>query len=480
MQSELQPAAQGQVAKQTERALVPERSSAHPAQEVGPERVDPNTRLRDEALRSITREGQRLTLYGFAVVGVFFGGLVTWSALAPLDSAVMAAGQVVVEGNRKSIQQESGGVIKEIRRRDGELVEAGDVLITLDDTRPRATYQVALSRFRELKALQARLLAEEQDADSIAFPPTLSPEIHGPDIEPILEGQRRIFETRRRTLLNTISILERQISDKEAEIRGLQDKVASHSEQLELLTQEIESMEELLKKGLATKPRLLALQRARSAVGGTLGEDSAAIARASQAIQGLRLQIVEVQNKYQDNVAGQLRETEGKLSEVYEQMQAARHEVEQTVVRAPQRGVVVGLKVHTEGGVVAPGAVMMQIVPQDDKLLVEAKLRPQDIEHVAVGLPTSIRMIGFNSRVTPLIEGKLVYVSADALVDPETSTSYYLARAEVDLAAHPDTKDIELQPGMPVQMMIRTGTRTVLDYLLSPLMDGIYLGMRES
>jgi HlyD family type I secretion membrane fusion protein len=168
------------------------------------------------------------------------------------------------------------------------------------------------------------------------------------------------------------------------------------------------------------------------------------------------------------------------LSEVYEQMQAARHEVEQTVVRAPQRGVVVGLKVHTEGGVVAPGAVMMQIVPQDDKLLVEAKLRPQDIEHVAVGLPTSIRMIGFNSRVTPLIEGKLVYVSADALVDPDTSTSYYLARAEVDLTAHPDTKDIELQPGMPVQMMIRTGTRTVLDYLLSPLMDGIYLGMRES
>src|SRR5688572_22586009 len=222
MQNESQPA--GQVAKLTERAVGPERPTAAAVQAVGPERVDPNARLRDEALRSINREGQRLTLYGFAVVGVFFGGLVTWSALAPLDSAVVASGQVIVETNRKSIQQESGGVIKEIRRRDGEFVEAGDVLITLDDTRARATYQVALSRFLELKALQARLLAEEQDAESIAFPPTLSPELHGPDIEPILEGQRRIFETRRRTLLNTVSILERQISDKEAEIRGLQEK----------------------------------------------------------------------------------------------------------------------------------------------------------------------------------------------------------------------------------------------------------------
>ena len=478
MQNELQPA--GQVTKSMKPALGAERSTAPAVQAVGAERGDPNLRLRDEALRAINREGQRLTLYGFAVVGVFFGGLVTWSALAPLDSAVVAPGQVIVETNRKSIQQESGGVIKEIRRRDGELVEAGDVLITLDDTRARATYKVALSRFRELKALQARLLAEEQDAASITFPPTLGPELYGADIEPILDGQRRIFETRRRTLLNTISILERQISDKEAEIGGLQEKVASHSEQVDLLTEEIGSMEELLEKGLATKPRLLALQRARAAVNGTLGEDSAAIARANQAIQSLKLQIVEVRNKYHDIVAGQLRETEGKLSEVYEQMQAARHEVEQTVVRAPQRGVVFGLSVHTEGGVVAPGAVMMQIVPQDDKLLIEARLRPQDIERVAVGLPTSIRVIGFNSRVTPLIDGTLVYVSADAFVDRDTSTSYYIARAEVDLAAHEDTKDIELQPGMPVQIMIRTGTRTVLDYLLSPVMDGIYLGMRES
>jgi HlyD family type I secretion membrane fusion protein len=479
MQNELQPVGR-QVAKQTQRAIVPERSTAAAVQAVGPEEAGPHPWLKDEALRSINREGQRLTLYGFAVVGVFFGGLVTWSALAPLDSAVVAPGQVIVESNRKSIQQESGGVIKEIRRRDGELVEAGDVLITLDDTRPRATYQVALSRFRELKALQARLLAEEEDAESVAFPPTLSPEIHGPDIEPILEGQRRIFDARRRTLLNTISILERQISDKEAEIRGLQEKVASHSEQVELLVEEIGSMKELLNKGLATKPRLLALQRARAQVSGTLGEDSAAIARANQAIQALKLQIVEVRNKYHDNVAGQLRETEGKLSEVYEQMQAARHEVEQTVVRAPQRGVVFGLSVHTEGGVVAPGAVMMQIVPHDDKLLVEAQVRPQDIERVAVGLPTSIRVIGFNSRVTPMIEGKLVYVSADAFFDRSTSTSYYIARAEVDLAAHEDTKNIELQPGMPVQIMIRTGTRTVLDYLLSPILDGVYLGMRES
>jgi HlyD family type I secretion membrane fusion protein len=431
------------------------------------------------AASSLQQRSRRLTLYGFSFVSLFFGGFAAWSALAPIESAIVANGQIIVEGNRKTVQHEAGGVIVDIRRRDGDKVEAGDILVRLDDVLASTNYEILLSRFRELKAMEARLHAERDGLDSISFPPEIADFADEPRVAKLMAGQSKIFMTRRETLSNQSGILQQQIERYREEISGLESAIGSQEEQVEILQGEITDLAGLLAQGLTPKARLNTLTRARAELQGLRAENLAGIARAAQAIEGANLQMVDLQSQRQDQIANQLREVEAQLGSIEEQMNAAKHTLDQTVVRAPQAGIVVGSRVHTIGGVVAAGAEMMQIVPIEGRLVVEAQIRPEDIEHVKTGLPAQVRLLGFNRRVTPLVDGTLTYVSADALTDPDTREAFYLTRIEVDLSATPQTELIELQPGMPAQVMVITGTRTLVDYIASPIMDGISNSMRE-
>jgi len=432
-----------------------------------------------EALAAVARRGRFYSGLGFAVILLFFGTFFGWSFLAPLQSAVPATGKVVVESNRQSVQPEYGGVIKKILHRDGDMVKKGDELVVFDETRAKAKHDLYLWRFRELLALQARLQAERDDAFEIDFPELLTAPEAASSVAGIIDGQRKIFETRRTTLGNEINILEQKIKGFQEEINGLRVQIASRAQQLKLIGEEAGYMTILLQKGLAQKSRVLALQRHKADLEGKQGADIASIARAKQEIGATKLEVSERRNTYHDEAVSQLRDTEGQLSDVREQLETAKFDLEQTIVRAPQDGVVVGSSVHTVGGFAKPGTTMMEIVPEGDKLIIEARIRPEDIDEVHAGLPVTVRLTGFNQRTTPQIDGTLSYVSADAFTDEHTNVPYYSARIEVNLLAHPDTANISLQPGMPASVMIVTGTRTLADYIVAPVMDGVYQALRE-
>jgi membrane fusion protein, epimerase transport system len=246
------------------------------------------------------------------------------------------------------------------------------------------------------------------------------------------------------------------------------------------LGEESSDVFQLLLEGLSSKPRLLELKRNAASLRGSQGQNQAEIAKAEQAISAAKLQMLDLRNQQMNDVVAQLRDVETQLSDLEEKLRSAAHDLEETELRAPKAGVVVGSTVHNVGGVISPGELIMEIVPDNEQLIVEARIQPQDIEHVKEGQPASVRLIGFNRRVTPSVDGKVTYVSADSLTDRASNTPYYLAKIEVDLKAKRDTADLQLQPGMPTQVMVITGERTVIDYILSPITDGIARALRES
>ncbi|MCP4383752.1 MAG: HlyD family type I secretion periplasmic adaptor subunit [Hyphomicrobiales bacterium] len=426
-------------------------------------------------LEALDVKQRKLTVFGFTVVGVFFGGLAAWSALAPLETSVLAEGQIVVAGNRNLVQSERGGVVREILSRDGDRVEQGQVLIRLDGTRVSATYQELLGRYYESHALHARLIAERDGLETISIPDELSSEL----MEDPLEGQKRVFEARQQTLSNRVGILKKKEEQLRKEISALETQIVSDEEQLSLLSQEAEAIAELVEKQLTSRSRFLALRRAISNLTGEVGANKARIARAEQAILSAELEAADLKNRRLDSVVQEISEVAARLGDIEERLRAGRHDLESTELRAPKTGTVVGTTVHTLGGVVSPGEILMEIVPEQANLIVDARVRPKDIEQVQVDLPASVRLTGFNMRVVPTVEGKVTYVSADSLLDRRTNTSYYLAKIAVNLAAKPDTADLKLQPGMPASVMVVTGTRTVVDYLLSPITDSVSRAMTE-
>lgn len=432
-----------------------------------------------DAVSAIERRSRFQLRFGMAVVALFFGGLTLWSVLAPIDSAVVAEGKVIVASNRKAVQSENGGTVREILYRDGDRVNAGDVVLRFDSTKAAAVYQLLLVRNYELKARRARLIAERDGLPAIEFPDELLSKMSDPNVAAAVNGQTNLFNARKSTLETQISILKQQIAQYEQEIVGLEHQIEAQNQQLVLLREEVQDSSQLLDRGLTRKPRYLELKRKVSDIEGSLGQNQAQIARVQQAISAAKLKIVDLTNQQIDEVVTQLRETETQLGDLEERLRAARHDLENSEVRAPASGIVVGTNVHTVGGVVPAGATMMEIVPDSENLIIEARIRPEDIEHVHTGLPAEVRLIGFNRRVTPSVDGEVTYVSADSLIDPVTNLSYYEAKINLDLAAKPDTANLKLQPGMPAQVMVITGTRTLFEYLISPISDSVEQAFRE-
>ncbi len=419
-------------------------------------------------------------VFGLSIVGAAALAFALWASFAKLSAAAIASGVVTVDSNRKAVQHLEGGIVKSILVSEGSRVKKGDVLVSLDDTRTLASVDLVQGQYRSALARVASLTAELNDLDAPRYPSELMKDKNNSSVQEIIESQNNLFFSRKASLQGQVDVLFQQVKQFEEETNGLEAQKEAESQQLGFIKEEIVGVRELYEKGLERKPRLLALQRAQSEIEGRIGQFRAQIARISQSVLQNELAIQDIINRFKAESAGQLREAETQVADLGERLRASSNQQERTDIIAPRSGIVVNLKVHTLGGVIQPGATVLEIVPLDDTLIVEARVNPRDIDEVHAGMKAQVILTAYNSRRTPYLSATVNQVSADILRDDVTGISYYAARVEVDLAKLKDFPDIALYPGMPVEVMVETGKRTPFDYLLAPLKSTLRKGARES
>ena len=407
------------------------------------------------------------------------GGLGGWAATSEFAGAVIAQGQLVVDTNVKKVQHPTGGVVAELNVRDGSIVNTGDVVIRLDDTQTRANLQIVVKGLAELGARKAREEAEIDGADSITFPPDLVARRDDPEVERTLAGEARLFEIRRKTREGLKAQLNERVSQSEEEISGLTAQVASKAKQIEWIKKELEGVRELWSKQLVQFNRVTALEREHARLEGERGQLIAATAQSKGKISETRIQILQIDQDMRTENGRDLADIRGKTAELVEKKVAAEDQLKRIDIRAPQGGIVHQLDVHTVGGVVSAGQQIMLVVPASDKLIVEAKVQPQDIDQVRVGQAAVMRFTNFNSRTTPEVNGEVSVVSGDVTQDQRSGATYYTVRIFVPPDEIARLGQVKLTPGMPVEVFIQTNMRTVVSYFLRPFHDQIAKVFRE-
>lgn len=411
-------------------------------------------------------------LIGLALMVFLFGFVGLWAALVPLASGAIAPGKVILDSNRKDIQHLEGGIVKEILVKEGDVVANGQVLLRMDNTSAQARSDLIRGQYLTARATEARLLAERDNRDSIAFPDELtSIEATDKQVGEILDTQRRLFKTRRESVQGQVDVLNQKIAQSDQEIRGYREQASAASTQISLLNEEIGVVQGLLAKGNALRPRLLALQRAQADLMGQRGQAQAMISRANQTINEAKIGILNQKNEYLNQANAELKEVQTQLSDLSEQGLAAGDVVRRIEIKAPLAGTVTGLAIHTIGGVVQPGQTLMTLVPTGDKLIVEARISPTDIDVVQNGLKAQVRLTAFHIRSMRPVEGTVVNVSADRFENERTGEAYYTARIEIPQSELKDVGDLKLTPGMPAEALIVTGSRTMLSYLVRPIRE---------
>lgn len=417
---------------------------------------------------------------GLLVILLAFGGVGSWAAFAPLQSAVVAPGTVVVESSSKSVQHLEGGIVKEVLVRDGDLVEAGQILVRLQEVQAQASSSVVSNQLAAAQALEARLVAERDDLPEVVFPEDLLARAEvDPEVAEIVVAQRRQFDERRKSIEGQVNILSARIGQSLQEIEGLKVQKASKERQVAIFAEELKGLRELFEKGYTPRTRILAMEREVASLEGDIGAAVSGIARAQKSIGEANLQIEQTRQRFREEVVGQLREVQVQLSDLREKLTVASDVLERTVIQAPQTGFVQKLSVHTVGGVIRPGEELMQIVPQDGRLVIEAHLSPMDIDQVQVGHSAEARFSAFHTQEIPTIQGVVTVVSADRLTDERTGVPYYLSRIEVSDEELAKIGDRRLIPGMPADVVITTGERTALDYFLKPIEQFSMRAMKE-
>jgi len=423
---------------------------------------------------------RRQALVGVAVSVLLVAGLGGWAATAELSGAVLAPGTIVVETNLKKVQHPTGGVVGELRVREGAPVRTGDVLIRLDETVTRANLAVVSKSLDELDGRRARLEAERDAGNTIRFPMPLAARAGGDEeVAKILAGERRLFEARRTARRGQTAQLRERIAQLSQEVEGLDAQRIAMSDQIRLIGKELEGVERLYAKNLVTISRVAALQREGARLEGERGRLVAAIAQAKGRSAEIELQVLQLEQDFLTEVLKELREIEAKHGELVERKVAAEDQLKRVEILSPQDGIVHQLAVHTVGGVVAGGEVLMYVVPQADRLTIEARLAPQDIDQVHVGQAAFVRLSAFNQRTTPELDGTVTRVSADLARVPETGETFYVARVDLSPDQLRRLGSQHLLPGMPAEVHIRTGERTALSYLMKPLTDQIARAMRK-
>ncbi|WP_046868724.1 HlyD family type I secretion periplasmic adaptor subunit [Microvirga massiliensis] len=421
-----------------------------------------------------------LAVSAFSIVGVFVIGFGVWAIRAPLESAAIAGGAIEAESSRKTIQHLEGGIIAQILVKDGDEVAAGQTLVRLDDTRARAAVQVLQGQLWDAQVREARLLAERDARETIAFPLPLREALsQDPALTEIMSGQIKIFDTRRRLQESRIEVIRQRKAQTEREIVGLHSQLEAATKRAAIIKEEIAGIAPLVSKGLQTRPRLLQLEREQAEIDGRRGDTLAQIARAEQSIGESEAMILKLESDLYSEVAQSLRETQAQIFQLFERLQAANDVLARTEVRAPEAGTITDLRIHTPRGVVAAGEPLMDLVPRQDRLIVTAQVKPEDIDLVRPGLEARVRLLSYKHRRVPPVDGVLTYVAADRIVDKETQRAFYTARVRIDAASLRELPEVEIVPGMPVEILIKTGEFTVAHYVLRPILDSFNRAFRE-
>lgn len=427
---------------------------------------------------------KNLVVVGSLILVFGLGGFITWAFLAELDSAAIAPGQIIVASKRKSVEHLEGGIIETIHVKSGAVVKAGDPLISLDQTQTKARVDLTQAQVNELLALEARLKAEISAKPVIKFPKELldAAKKAGPDskVQDIINNQNALFLSRKKSFEGQISIYNQQINQINDEIESLKSQVKSQQRQLDLINEEIVAVKYLVEeKKVLERPRLLELQREAAKLMGNRDERKALIAKARQEIGEIGLQIIKLKEDTINDNLTQLRDTQAQLTDNLERFKAATDVHQRTIITAPQDGVVVNLNVNTVGEVVNPGETLMEIVPTQDELIIEARVDPVDIDVVHEGLTTQSQILAFKQRSTPSLEGKVIYVAADSRIDESSQLPYYLVRVSILPEELKKLRGLTLYPGMTTQTLIVSVKRTALDYFLSPIKDSFDRAFRE-
>ena len=417
---------------------------------------------------------------GLLLLAVGCGGFLAWAALVPLDEGVPAPAVIVLDQHSTQIQHPTGGVVHAVAVREGQQVRSGDVLIQLNDIGAKASLEATRIQWISLRAQEARLLAEQVGATEISYPPELEAVRGEPMAQQQMALQRELFLTRKRALASELATLGQQLAATEAGRRGLQQSLEAREQQQALFEQELQSMGPMVVEGFIPKTRQRDMERQAAEVRADVAALRGNAARSIESLAEIRLRQQQRQQEYRREVETTLADVRREAASHAERMKGASDEQERTTLRAPMDGQVVGLAVQRPGGVVAAGAKLMEIVPEQEKLVLEAQIPTHLVDRVHAGLPADINLHAFVSLPQLVVPGRVVTVSGNALTDPQTHTSYYLARVEVLPQAREQLRGRVLQPGMPADVVVKTGERTLLNYLLRPLLKRLSLSLKEA
>jgi HlyD family secretion protein len=414
-------------------------------------------------------------ILGFVVLLLLVVGVGGWGALAPINGAVIVPATVAVESYTKKVQHREGGIVSEIRVKEGDDVKAGEVLAVLSDTDTKADLAIILGQLDEVMANRARLEAERDDAAAPVFPPELLARADDPKLAKILDGQRKLLLAETASLKGQKDQLQQRAAQLAEEIRGLEAQLESNEKQTKLINEELKAFKGLVAKGLIEVTRVREREGAAANLEGERGQIIASIAQAQEKISEIQLQIIQLQDDARAKVLTDLSDAETKMTELTERRDAAQSRLSRTTIRAPVAGYVYHMAVHTIGGVVGPGETILEIVPQFDDLVLAGRARPQDIDKIQMGQTALVRFPEFNRRTTPEIMATVTYVAADVtqpvLAGRDGISPYYELRLTIDAKERAKLEGKALKPGMPAEAFLQTGARIALSYFLKPLTD---------
>lgn len=422
---------------------------------------------------------RRLVLFGFGVVAFFLGTFGVWAVFSPLEGASIAPGLVAVDSQRKTVQHLEGGIIQKLMVTEGASVEKGQPLIYLDQTQARTQVEQLQTRQRNAMAREARLIAERDSLDAINFPEALSSLRSSPKVEELLTNQERIFTARNEFYASQQEILDKQLAQSSAELEGQKQRLKIEKRRLSIIGEEISGNRQLAEKGYVSKTQLLRLEREEAQILSTISQLQANASRLEQNVAESRAQLKEQQLERIKDIVEALRESREARYELEEQIAAAEDVLKRTIISAPLSGTVLNLQVFSEEGVISPGQPLLDIVPTNENLVIEARVDPSDIDQVSAGMKAQIRLTALSMRNLKPLNGELLTVSADRLVDEQSGVAYYLARVQLQDNVASILNGIELYPGMQAEVMLLTEPRTPIEYLLKPLTQSFNRAFRE-
>jgi HlyD family type I secretion membrane fusion protein len=422
---------------------------------------------------------KRVAFTGWIIIMIFFGGLGTWAATAPLNGAVVANAIVKVDGNRKSVQHLDGGIVKELHVKEGDKVSAGELLIVLDETQAHAEYEVLTQQFVVLRATEVRLLTELDHGSELVMPSDLKARSEDPYFKSVWNGQISQLQSRLAALAGQRSVIREKINQLGSQIVGAEAQVKAFTDQIRSVHREAKDIAPLVDRGLISRPRILQLERTGYGLEGQIADTNANIAKARQAIAEQEQQMAQLDNDRMTEVTKDLRDTQAKVLEVIPKAMNAKAVLGRMEIRAPYSGRVVGLNVFSVGGVIQRGDKILDIVPEQDGLTIEAQVAVEDISDVHPNTRAEVHLTAYKQRIVPIIHGDVIQVSADRLTDPKTNNPYYTAFVRVDQDELSAMPNVHLYPGMPATVMIPTVQRTALEYIAGPLIMSFNHSFRQ-